>query len=54
MHGMPEVGERTLRARQVSRRNVELFTEISGGRDPLHYDEAAAQDRSGLYTVALP
>lgn len=41
-HGMPEVGETASRSRTVGRRDIELFTEISGDRNPIHYDEAAA------------
>jgi len=36
------VGQRAERTRDVSARDIELFTEISGDRNPLHYDEAAA------------
>jgi acyl dehydratase len=42
-HGIPEVGERAQRSRQVSDRDIELFTEISGDRNPLHYDLEAAR-----------
>lgn len=41
--GAPEVGQRAERAREVKRRDIELFTEISGDRNPLHYDEEAAR-----------
>ena len=40
--GMPRVGQRAERTRTVSARDIELFTEITGDRNPLHYDEAAA------------
>jgi acyl dehydratase len=36
-----EVASRT---RRVSARDIELFTELTGDRNPLHYDEAAARD----------
>jgi acyl dehydratase len=36
------VGERASRARLVRARDIELFTELTGDRNPLHYDEAAA------------
>jgi acyl dehydratase len=39
---MPEVGEKASRTRLVSARDIELFTELTGDRNPLHYDEAAA------------
>ncbi len=41
--GMPEVGQKARQSRQVSRRDIELFTAMSGDRNPLHYDEAAAR-----------
>jgi len=41
--GMPQVGQSAQRSRQVSARDIELFTEISGDRNPLHYDETVAQ-----------
>ena len=40
--GIPSVGQRATRSREVSSRDIELFTEISGDRNPLHYDEALA------------
>ncbi len=40
--GMPEVGQMARRTRLVTARDIELFTEISGDRNPLHYDEAVA------------
>ncbi len=42
-NGMPEAGQTARRSRKVSARDIELFTEISGDRNPLHYDEAAAK-----------
>jgi acyl dehydratase len=42
-NGMPEVGQTARRSRMVTARDIELFTEISGDRNPLHYDEAAAR-----------
>jgi acyl dehydratase len=45
---MANVGERASRTRRVSRRDIELFTEITGDRNPLHYDEdLAARSRFG-------
>ena len=41
--GVPEVGDKAKRSRKVSQRDIELFTEISGDRNPLHYDEEAAR-----------
>ena len=35
-------GEIATRSRAVTARDIELFTEISGDRNPLHYDAAAA------------
>lgn len=37
-----EVGQTASRSRVVRDRDIELFTEITGDRNPLHYDEAAA------------
>jgi acyl dehydratase len=42
-NGMPEVGQKARRSRVVTARDIELFTEISGDRNPLHYDEEAAR-----------
>ena len=39
---MPEIGQTARRTRLVTARDIELFTEITGDRNPLHYDEAAA------------
>ena len=39
---MAEVGEVARRTRQVTERDIELFTELTGDRNPLHYDEEAA------------
>jgi acyl dehydratase len=36
------VGQRARRTRVVQARDIELFTELSGDRNPLHYDEALA------------
>src|SRR5438045_7917471 len=36
------VGQTARRSRKVTARDIELFTEITGDRNPLHYDEAAA------------
>lgn len=41
--GAPAVGQRAERTRSVSKRDIELFTEISGDNNPLHYDEALAK-----------
>ena len=41
--GMPQVGQKAQRSRLVEREYIRLFTEISGDRNPLHYDEAAAR-----------
>ena len=47
---MPEVGDSARRTRRVSERDIELFTEMTGDRNPLHYDEerAAASRFGGL------
>ena len=41
--GMPRVGQRAERSRRIEPSYISLFTEISGDRNPLHYDEAAAR-----------
>ncbi|MEA3413359.1 MAG: MaoC family dehydratase [Pseudomonadota bacterium] len=41
--GIPEVGQTARRSRKVSARDIKLFTEISGDRNPLHYDDKVAQ-----------
>jgi acyl dehydratase len=40
---MFRVGDRATRSRKVEARDIGLFTEISGDRNPLHYDEEAAR-----------
>lgn len=40
--GAPAVGDRAERSRRVTGRDIELFTELSGDRNPLHYDREAA------------
>jgi acyl dehydratase len=40
---MPTVGTVARRSRTVSRRDIELFTEMTGDRNPLHYDEELAR-----------
>jgi acyl dehydratase len=43
-----EVGRIARRTRLVTRRDIELFTEITGDRNPLHYDdELAGRSRFG-------
>jgi acyl dehydratase len=37
-----QVGQIAKRTRRVTARDIELFTELTGDRNPLHYDEAAA------------
>ena len=39
----PAVGAIARRSRTVSVRDIELFTEITGDRNPLHYDAALAE-----------
>ena len=40
---MPRVGDTARRTRAVSARDIELFTELTGDRNPLHYDEGLAR-----------
>jgi len=45
---VPRVGETARRSRRISARDIELFTELTGDRNPLHYDEErAARSRFG-------
>lgn len=43
-NGIPQVGQKAQRSRTVHARDIELFTEISGDRNPLHYDEDIARN----------
>jgi len=38
-----QVGDTARRTRKITTRDIELFTELTGDRNPLHYDEAAAR-----------
>ena len=40
--GMPQVGDTASMSRAVTAEDVELFTRISGDRNPLHYDAELA------------
>jgi acyl dehydratase len=43
-----EVGQLARRTRTVTARDIEFFTELTGDRNPLHYDEErASQSRFG-------
>ncbi len=42
VNGKPAVGAVAERSRTTSMRDVEMFTEMTGDRNPLHYDEALA------------
>jgi len=49
---MPAVGQKAQRSRAVTARDIELFTDISGDRNPLHYDaEVARASRFGEIVV---
>jgi acyl dehydratase len=39
---MLSVGDSARRVRAITSRDIELFTELTGDRNPLHYDDAAA------------
>jgi acyl dehydratase len=41
--GVPRVGQVAERSRTVNASDIERFTEISGDKNPLHYDEAVAK-----------
>jgi len=42
-NGTPRVGQTAQRTREIGSRDIGLFTEISGDRNPLHYDEEVAR-----------
>jgi acyl dehydratase len=43
-----QVGDKARRSRSITARDIELFTELTGDRNPLHYDvDAAARSRFG-------
>jgi acyl dehydratase len=45
---LPDVGQRARRTRVVTERDIELFTKMTGDRNPLHYDdELASRSRFG-------
>jgi acyl dehydratase len=39
-----QVGQKAARTRTVREQDIELFTELTGDRNPLHYDQRAAAD----------
>lgn len=41
--GMPHVGQVAERSRTVEAADIQRFTDMSGDRNPLHYDEAVAR-----------
>lgn len=43
-NGIPTLGQKAQRSRPVTARDIELFTEISGDKNPLHYDEEIAKN----------
>jgi acyl dehydratase len=40
--GVPEIGQRASLSREIRPEYIELFSEISGDYNPVHYDEAVA------------
>ena len=51
-NGAPRSGQRAQRTRRVESRDIERFTEMTGDRNPLHYDaQAAAASRFGEIIV---
>lgn len=50
--GFPRIGAFARRTRTVTAHDIELFTEITGDRNPIHYDEElAAASRFGEIVV---
>jgi acyl dehydratase len=48
----PQLGDHARRTRRVRSRDIELFTELTGDRNPVHYDpEIAAASRFGAIIV---
>ena len=43
LHGKPLVGQSAERSRSTSMHDVELFTEMTGDRNPVHYDRELAE-----------
>jgi acyl dehydratase len=47
-----KVGDTARRSRRISAHDIELFTELTGDRNPLHYDDdAASRSRFGRLIV---
>ena len=44
IRGMPAAGNFAERSKTVGIRDIKLFSEITGDRSLLHYDEAAARE----------
>jgi acyl dehydratase len=42
-NGAPRPGDRAALSRKVAKTDIQLFTQLSGDRNPLHYDERAAR-----------
>jgi acyl dehydratase len=42
LRAVPTVGDKASRTRTVRLEDIALFTDMTGDRNPLHYDEAAA------------
>ena len=45
--GAPSIGDRARSSRRVTERDIALFTEISGDRNPIHYDAELAAAQPG-------
>jgi acyl dehydratase len=51
-NGIPHVGQTAERTRTIGPKDIELFTEISGDKNPLHYDlEAVKATKFGEIVV---
>jgi acyl dehydratase len=51
-NGFVNVGDSAKRSKRVTARDIELFAELTGDRNPLHYDaDAAARSRFGRIIV---
>jgi acyl dehydratase len=56
-NGLPVVGQQASRTRTILESDIEMFTAISGDRNPLHYDEALASATKDVpknnFTISL-
>src|SRR5215471_6457881 len=44
LRGMPREGASAERTKHIDSRDIDLFTQMTGDRNPLHFDEEAARE----------